>query len=398
MSRSETSPESRPGQTAGRTAALAVAAGVSVAGIYYNQPVLGLLGAQFGADARALSSIPVLTQIGYAAGLLLLLPLGDRLERRSLILAMMAALALTLAGSTLAPSLRWLAGLSFLVGVFASVTQQLVPLSVLLTAPERRGHAVGTVTGGILAGILLARTLSGAVSERFGWPAMYLGAAAAVLAVAGGLALGLPRVAPATRTSYPRLLGSLWRLLHSYPVLRQAALVQALLFGAYMAVWADLALVLQDDYRLGSTIAGLFGLAGLSGALAAPLAGRLVNRLGPNRLAAGGALLAVTSFLLMGLTRGSLPALGLAMALLDLGVWVAQVANLCRVYALDAKAQSRLNTVLMTSMFAGGALGSALGGTAYARGGWPAVCLSGALAAGAAALVALTGTRRRGAG
>jgi len=367
-------------------ATLAVAAGLSVANIYYNQSMLGVLARQFGVSASAVSIIPVLSQIGYAFGILFLSPLGDRFERKGLILNTLLALAVALAGTALAPSLTGFAVASFITGVLATVTQQLVPMAVHLAPARERGKVIGIVTGGVLLGILLARTVSGYVTDHLDWRVMFWIAAGLMLVLAGILAVLLPRVSPTTQVSYPQLLKSLWHLLRTHRVLRQAALVQALVFAAFLAFWSDLALLFQQaPYHLGGTAVGMIGVVGAGGALVAPIAGRFADRRGPAVVVSLGAALVVLSFAIFGLLQGSMIALVAGVIIMDLAVQSSQVSNQARVYALDPAARSRLNTVFMTAMFCGGAVGAGAGGIAFQSMGWTGTCLFG----GGAALLAL---------
>lgn len=374
---------------------LAAAAGIMVANIYYNQPMLGLLARDFAVGGAEIASVPVLTQVGYALGLLLLSPLGDMVERKRLILMTAAALTAALVATAAAPNLAVMAGASLLVGLLATVTQQVVPLAAQLAPAERRGRAVGTVMMGLLLGILLARTVSGLVAGLAGWRASFALAAVLTLAMTVLLAGRLPRVPPTVLLSYPGLLRSLLDLFLTHPVLRRAALVQALLFGAFSAFWSVLALKLEaPPLHLGSSVAGLFGVIGAAGALMAPLAGRLADRRGPGFLVILGALAVGLAFVPMLAWPNSLAALVVGVLVMDVGAQAAMVPNQTRVYALDAAARSRLNTVYMTLMFAGGALGSALGARAWAQWGWTGICVLGAAMGLAAAAVELLARRR----
>lgn len=373
---------------AGIVALMAAAAGLSVASIYYNQPMLGILAASFHVDAAAISWIAVLTQVGYALGLLLLAPLGDRFERRGLIVLTFLGLSLALAVAAVSPGLGLLLAASLGVGVLATVAQQVVPMAAHLAGERRRGSVVGTVMAGLLSGILLSRTISGLVAEYGSWRLMFACASGATLLMSAVLFARLPRVAPVTTISYPRMLASLAGLLARHSTLRRAGLVQALLFGGFVAFWADLALYLeQPPFSRGSAVAGLLGLVGLAGVVAAPLAGRLADGGRKGRLVAAGAASLTASFVLLGLFPGSWIALIVGIFLMDVGIQSALVANQARIYALDGAARSRLNTVFMTLMFLGGALGSALGAQAFARVGWLGVCLLGG---GCGALALLT--------
>ncbi|MBW8637916.1 MFS transporter [Hoeflea sp. WL0058] len=367
---------------------LAIGAGAAVANSYYNQAFLGHLTTDFGLAAGIAAIVPVLTQAGNALGVLFLAPLGDRLERKSLILATIAVLVAALIGAAVSPGFVWLAAASLAVGLFATVAQQIVPLAVHLAPPMERGRILGKVTGGILIGILVARTVSGTISDLWGWPFVFWFAAAVMIAIGVALALWLPRVPPTTDLSYPRLLGSLGTLVRTYGVLRRAVAVQFLIFAAFIGFWSNLALLLAEPtYQLGGTAVGLLALVGVAGALAAPVAGGLADRRGPAMVVSIGAGLVVLAFLIFWLWQGSLIGLIVGIVVMDLAVQSSQVANQARIYALDPAARSRLNTVFMATMLAGGAVGAGIGGSAYAVWGWTGTCAFGAISAALALLL-----------
>ncbi|WP_312061706.1 MFS transporter [Pantoea septica] len=367
---------------------LAAGAGLSVASIYYSQPMLDIIGKQFNVGVGAVGMVPMLTQMGYALGILLLAPLGDRHDRRAIILikGLLLVAALLLCGFS--GGLNALLIASFATGLTATVAQDIVPASAAL-APERsRGKTVGTVMTGLLVGILLSRVVSGVVAEYFGWRAMYWLAAALVLFISLTLWRALPRFTPGTSVSYPRLLLSLAHLWQHHQTLRRAALAQGLLSVGFSAFWSTLALMLSDRFHLDSAVAGAFGLAGAAGAMAAPLAGSIADRIGPARVTIVGAGLVTVSFALMFL----LPALPipaqLALIVLstigfDLGVQATLVAHQTLVYSLAPEARSRLNALLFTVVFIGMATGAALGSLALARWGWNGVVTLATLAGAA---------------
>lgn len=369
---------------------LAAGAGLSVASIYYSQPMLDIISKQFNAGIGAVGMVPMLTQAGYALGILLLAPLGDRHDRRTIIFikGLLLVAALLLCGFS--GGLSALLVASFITGLTATVAQDIVPASAAL-APERsRGKTVGTVMTGLLVGILLSRVVSGVVAEYFGWRTMYMIAALAVLLITLTLWRVLPRFAPGTSVSYPRLLLSLVHLWRHHQTLRRAALAQGLLSIAFSAFWSTLALMLSDRFHLDSAVAGAFGLAGAAGAMAAPLAGSFADRIGPARVTQAGAALVTISFALMFL----LPLLPMPAQLalivvctigFDLGVQATLVAHQTLVYGLAPEARSRLNALLFTVVFIGMATGAALGSLALAHCGWNGVVALATLA-GAAAL------------
>jgi len=369
---------------------LAAGAGLSVASIYYSQPMLDIISKQFNASIGAVGMVPMLTQAGYALGILLLAPLGDRHDRRTIIFikGLMLVAALLLCGFSGGLSALLIA--SFITGLTATVAQDIVPASAAL-APERsRGKTVGTVMTGLLVGILLSRVVSGVVAEYFGWRTMYMIAALAVLLITLTLWRVLPRFAPGTSVSYPRLLLSLVHLWRHHQTLRRAALAQGLLSVGFSAFWSTLALMLSDRFHLDSAVAGAFGLAGAAGAMAAPLAGSFADRIGPARVTQAGAALVTISFALMFLLPLLPMPAQLALIILctigfDLGVQATLVAHQTLVYGLAPEARSRLNALLFTVVFIGMATGAALGSLALAHWGWNGVVALSTLA-GAAAL------------
>jgi len=374
----------------GLLAVLAIAAGLTVANNYYNQAMLGLLADEFQLSPATVALLPTLTQLGNVAGILLLAPLGDRLERRRLIAMTMAALIIALSAAALAPGFAWLVAAGLGIGLFATVTQQIVPLAVHLASAHERGRVLGIVTGGILAGILLARTFSGLIGDHWGWRVVYCAAAGLMLVTAAVLGAMLPRVEPASQLGYSRLLGSLWTLLRAHPVLRRAIMVQALIFAAFIGFWSNLAFLLSaPPYSLGATAVGLMALVGVVGVFAAPVAGILADRRGPAFVVSTGSGLVIVAFAIFGLFQGSLVALAAGVFILDLAVQSSQVANQARVFALDATARSRLNTIFMATMIFGGACGSFVAGLAYAYWGWTGTCVFGAATAGMALLLSL---------
>jgi predicted MFS family arabinose efflux permease len=386
---SHPSPTTRADAEASRVAPppfalLAAGAGLSVATLYYNQPILGLIGRDLGAPPSSLGLVPTLTQLGYAAGILLFAPLGDRYDRRRVILTKLGGLSVALLTAAAAPSLWALAAASLAIGLLATAAQDFVPAAASLAPDGSRGKTVGGDMTGLLLGILLSRTVSGAVAAQAGWRVVYVVAAVAVGGLACVAALRLPRMSPRATESYGSLLVSMARLARLAP-LRRAILAQAFLAIAFSGFWSTLALALAaPPYGMGSGAAGAFGLAGAAGAAAAPLAGAVADRRGPDLVIRTGALVVAGAFAAMALRPGSLAVLIAATVLFDLGVQACLISHQTIVYSLDQAARSRLNALLVGSMFLGMSAGSALASRAFASFGWTGVATMGAVAAGAA--------------
>tara|TARA_R110001599_G_scaffold64023_5_gene179784 strand:- start:95377 stop:96573 length:1197 start_codon:yes stop_codon:yes gene_type:complete len=371
---------------------LASGAGFAVASLYYSQPMLGILGADIHASDRMIGLIPTLTQLGYALGILLLVPLGDRYDRRTIILIKSGLLSLALLFSGLAPGILCLLATSLAIGITATMAQDIVPAAATLAPAAQRGKIVGTVMTGLLLGILLSRVISGFGAEQFGWRAVYVIAAFAIMLIGVAAWRGLPRFHPTTQLGYRALMGSMIQIWRRYSALRRAAIAQGLLAVGFSAFWSTLAVMLHaEPFHLGSGAAGTFGLAGAAGALAAPLAGRLADRRGPELVTRLGAGLTAISFAIMWFAPLLSPPLQLALIVIstigfDFGIQATLVAHQTMIFGLEPAARGRLNALLFVGMFTGMATGAILGSLALAQWGWPAV-VTLATAASLAALV-----------
>lgn len=378
MSTTETSPAREPMSLRGLLMLLAVIAGVSVANIYYNQPLLDDFRRSFPESAGWIGAVPAGTQLGYAAGMLLLAPLGDRHDRRMLILLQTVALCIALLVAATAPTLPVLVGASLAIGIVSTIAQQAVPFAAEIAPPERRGHAVGTVMSGLLIGILLARTASGFIGEYFGWRAVFGASIVSLIALGIVIVLKLPRSKPTSTLSYGQLLASLWHLTVELRGLREAAATGAALFGAFSLFWPVLTLLLAGaPFHLGPKAAGMFGIVGAAGALAAPYAGRFADRRGPRAIITLSIVLIAIAFVIFSVSSTSLVGLVIGVVVLDVGVQGAQISNQSRIYALRPEARSRVNTVFMVCYFIGGAIGAAVGVSAWHAFGWIGVCVAG---------------------
>jgi predicted MFS family arabinose efflux permease len=359
-------------------AVLALTAGVSISNIYYNQPLLTEIGESFPDDASWVGAVAASTQLGFAVGMVLISPLGDKMDRRRLILYQAAGICVALLSVALAPTLTMLAVASFVLGLFATMAQQAGPFAAELTPPAERGRAIGLVMSGLLLGILLARTFSGFIGSHFGWRAVFAMAIAPILLMAVMVWRILPSSQPTATLSYRRLISSPWRLAVELPDLREAALTGAALFAAFSLFWTTLVLLLNEPpLSLGAQEAGLFALLGVVGILAAPWAGRMTDRHGPRPVIWLAITLMATSFVILLLGAASIAGLVAGVIVLDASLQIMQTANQSRVFALRPEAKSRLNTAYMVCYFFGGALGSGAGYLAWQWLRWPAVCMVG---------------------
>jgi predicted MFS family arabinose efflux permease len=379
--------------------ALALGAGFSVAAIYYSQPLLPLMGSDLHLTINGMGLVPTLTQAGYALGILFLLPLGDRHDRRRLIVVKSAALAVLLLACSLTSHLPSLLIVSLLIGMAATMAQDIVPAAAILAPAGKQGKMVGTVMTGLLLGILLSRTVSGFVGAAFGWRVMYQLAAVSIALIGILMWSVLPRFATHSTLSYPALMHSMAHLWQRYPTLRRAAMAQGFLSIAFSAFWSTLALMLLEHYQLGSAVAGTFGIAGAAGALAAPLAGGLADKVGAERVTQLGAGLVTISFALMFLLpalppHGQLALIALSAVGFDLGLQSSLVAHQNLVYSLEPQARGRLNALLFTGVFIGMALGSALGSKLYAIASWQGVAVLASVAGLIALLIRLFDARK----
>ncbi len=357
---------------------MAVSSGAVVANLYYNQPLLAAIARDLQVPEIRVGLIPTLTQAGYGLGLLLVVPLGDRAERRRLLVTMvlLAAIALALTAVVSAPPV--LIGVSFLVGLFSVVPQLMVPFAATLAGPAERNRVVGSVMSGLILGVLLARTVSGIMGAHLGWRSVYWGAAVFMVILAALLWWGLPHSRPTAALRYHKLLASLPALLRDLPPVQEASITGALLFAGFSAFWTTLIFRLESPpFHLGAQAAGIFGLVGAAGACAATMSGRLAERLRPVRIVLAGLGMVLLSWIILWLGDGSLWWLAAGAILLDFGVQGAHVANQSRIFAMMPEARSRINTIYMVTFFIGGASGSYAAALIWSLHGWTGVCLFG---------------------
>ncbi len=367
------------GMSRGLILLFAVATGQAVSSNYLAQPLLDTLRDQFGVTAAVAGLIVTTAQVGYAAGLILLLPLGDLFERRRLITTLAVITVAGLAAAAVAPSIGFFIAAAGLIGVTSVMAQLLVPFAATLAPEAERGRVVGSVMSGLILGILLGRTVSGIVSQLAGWRTTYALAAVLMLVLAVVLYVRLPRYRQSAGLSYPKLLASVLDIARGEPVLRRRALYGVFSFGAFSVLWTTLAFLLAGpEYGYSDGIIGLFGLVGAAGALTASVVGRFTDRGWVYWLTGGASGLMLAGFVFLWFGGHSLAALLAGVVLLDVGSQGVHISNQSEIYRLRPEARNRINAFYMTSCFLGAAAGSASAAFAYDHWGWPGTCALGA--------------------
>lgn len=368
-----------PPLTAPMILLMSLATGMAVASNYYAQPLLHTIGEQFSLSNAAAGGIVTTAQLSYAAGLMLLVPLGDMYERRGLIVLMTLLSSASLLVSAFAPNITVLMLGTALTGMLSVVAQILVPFAATLALPHERGKAVGAVMSGLLLGILLARTFAGVLADLGSWRTVYWVASLLMLAMSAVLWRVLPRHQSQAGLSYPRLLGSILRMFVDEPLFRARSILGALLFAAFSMLWTPLTFLLSSPpYSYNTTTIGLFGMAGAAGAFAANRFGRLADRGLANLATRVGLLLLLGSWGLMAFGQASVLALLAGILLQDLAIQGVHVTNTSCIYPLRPEARSRLTAGYMTSYFIGGASGSLVSSWLYSHFGWTGVVAAGA--------------------
>ncbi|WP_326624066.1 MULTISPECIES: MFS transporter [unclassified Streptomyces] len=358
---------------------LAVASGMTVANLYYAQPLLSSLSQVFHLDTATAGLLITVTQIGFVVGMLFLVPLGDRLEKRRLVTVLLAVATVALAVAGFATSFPMLFAASLVSGATSVVAQILVPYAASLAPDHARGRIVGRVMSGLLAGILLSRTVSSLVSDVAGWRYVYFGSAVLMALLALALRVALPQQAPTTSLAYGQVLRSTFRLVRTHPALLRRGLYQAAMYAAFSAFWTTVSFVLTGPRFHYSPIGvGVFALVGAAGAAVAPLAGRWADRELARPVTGIAFVVAALAFAVAGFGQRQIILIALAGILIDVAVQTTLILGQHTIYRLDAGARSRLNSAFMAVFFAGGALGSQLGSLAYHAAGWTGVSVLGA--------------------
>lgn len=382
----------------GKIVMMAIIAGAVITNIYCTQPILPLIAAGLRVDIAAVDFVAGAALLGFSTGLALLLPLGDRFDRRKLVLAQIALAFVFAATSAVASDIWALIAASFALGIVSCVPQQLVPFAAVMSLPSERGRNVGTVVSGIMIGILVGRTIAGVIGAVWGWRVVY-GAEAAfmvpVFVAAGAL---LPKGVPSTNLSYGRLLASLWPLVRDSRSIRESMIIQALLWACFNAFWVNLAALLKSGpWHLGSAWAGGFGIIGAAGAFAASLGGNATDRVGFRKVIGASIGIATLAYVLLSGAATSLTLLIVGVIVLDIGVQSGLVSNQTRAFSVDPKAQGRINSLYMTATFFGGAVGAAVSGWLMSRFGWSGIVAFGVALGVVAAAIHWIGAPRESA-
>jgi predicted MFS family arabinose efflux permease len=358
---------------------MSVAAGLVVANLYYNQPLLNLIANTFKVTESAVSNVALTTQLGYAFGLLFIIPLGDKISNKKILQVDFLVMVIALLAAALSPSLFYLIVSSFFIGFTSAIPQLFVPMAAQLSDDKGRGRAIGIVMSGLLIGILGSRVISGLIGERFGWRIMYYAAVVLMVILFIILRLKLPKINPTYKGSYTSLMKSLWFYFKTEPSLRLATLRGALAFGGLSAFWTTLVFLMENNFGLGSGATGLFGLFGIVGALAATVAGKLNNKIAKNKIILFSTLLLIASWGIFLISGNSLVGLVIGIILVDLGLQVLHITNQNVIFSKNPEARNRTNTIYMVGFFIGGALGTSLGALAWQHYQWIGVSVLGIL-------------------
>lgn len=369
---------------------LAIVAGISVANLYYNQPLLNMIRHELGVSEFKTNLIAMVTQIGYAIGLLFIVPLGDLYQRKKIILTNFILLIFSLLTIALAQDINLILIASFVTGVCSMIPQIFIPIASQFSRPENKGRNVGIVISGLLTGILASRVVSGFIGELFGWREMYFIAAGMMLVCAIIVLKVLPDIRPNFKGKYSDLMKSLLTLLKEFPQLGIYSVRAALNFGSFLAMWSCLAFKMgQAPFFANSNVIGLLGLCGIAGALTASFVGKYVKRVGVRRFNFIGCGLILLAWLLLFAGENIYIGIIAGIIIIDIGMQCIQLSNQTSVFYLCPQASNRINTIFMTTYFIGGSLGTFLAGTFWHWYGWHGVILIGALLTGTSLLITI---------
>ncbi|WP_231919763.1 MFS transporter [Salegentibacter salegens] len=358
---------------------MSISAGLVVANLYYNQPLLHQIAVTFSVNESTVSNVALSTQVGYALGLLIIIPLGDKITNKKILQFDFLLMILSLIAAAMSNSLLLLIISSFFIGFTSAIPQLFVPMAAELSDDKGRGRAIGIVMSGLLIGILGSRVISGLVGAQFGWRVMYYAAAVLMFALFVLLQLKLPKIRRNYKGSYAVLMKSLWFYFKTESSLRLAALRGALAFAGLSAFWTTLVFLMEDSFGYGSGVTGAFGLFGILGALAATVIGKLNDKINKNRIILFSVILIILSWVVFLFSTTSLIGLIIGITLVDLGLQALHITNQNIIFSKNPEARNRVNTIYMVSFFIGGALGTTVGAFAWQHYQWIGVSLTGLL-------------------
>lgn len=375
-------------------AVMTVTTGLVVANMYYNQPLLGDIANTYHISSGKAGQVSMITQIGYAVGMLLIAPLADMYKRKKLMLYNFWLVIAALVAAGAAPNIHILMIASFFIGAFSLIPQLLVAMTAHLAHPAERGKKIGVVMTGLLTGILLSRTVSGFIGAHYGWRAVFYIAAGIMVVMWLIMIFTIPEVEPDYKGNYKSLMISLYHLVKNEPALRIASARGALCFACFSAFWTTLTFLLKQNFNEGSDIAGLFGLVGAFGAIAAGFMGRLSDRTDAFKLTAFTIFLILVSYIIFIVSAYSIPGLVVGVILLDVGMQATHISNQSLIYALNPDARNRINTIYMVSYFCGGAIGAYFASHVWNTWQWNGVCAIGIISSIIALVVHLVNRKK----
>ncbi|MDB5125130.1 MAG: putative arabinose efflux permease, family [Mucilaginibacter sp.] len=356
---------------------MTIATGLVVANIYYNQPLLEDIARTFHVTRTKAGQVSMLTQLGYAVGMFFLVPMADMVKRKRLMLIIFVFIVLSLVSTALAPGINIMIGASFILGAASIIPQLLIPMAAHLAKPHERGKKIGLIMSGLLIGILLSRTFSGFIGEYWGWHAVFFIAAGIMVVIWLLIWVFLPEVEPDYKGNYKQLMASMTDLFKHEPALRLAALRGALCFACFSAFWTTIVFLLKQNFDMGASVAGEFGLVGAFGAIAAGLMGRLSDKMDAYKLSAFTLFLILVSFVVFIFSGHSIAGLIVGVILLDMGVQATHISNQSIIFALKPEARNRINTIYMVSYFIGGSAGTLVASMIWKNYQWDGVCSIG---------------------
>lgn len=375
---------------------LSIVAGISVANLYYNQPLLNMIRQELNVSEFTTNLIAMVTQIGYALGLLFVVPLADMYKRKKIIITNFSILTMSLLSIALAPNIHVILIASLFTGICSMIPQIFIPIAAIYSKPENKGRNVGLVVSGLLSGILVSRVISGLIGDLFGWREMYY-IAAGLMVVCGIVVITvLPDIQPTFKGRYSELMKSLLSLLKEFPALRVYAVRSGLAFGSFLAMWSCLAFKMgQAPFFAGSDVVGMLGLCGMAGALSASLVGKYVKKVGVRRFNFWGCGLILLAWLLLYVGGNYYISIVAGIVIIDIGMQCIQLSNQSSIFVLCPAASNRVNTIFMTTYFVGGSLSTFLSGTAWQLFGWAGTACVGVVLCCASLCVTLLSKEKR---